>query len=80
VSLWYISPAPPILKLQRSPAIRETVMDYSTGKPRGGEAPQPRPPEVDTQYDLQWVDLDDDLEEFGRMGACFPIASSGLYV
>jgi len=54
-------------------------MHHSIGNPPGGEAPQPQLPPVDTQYDLQWVDLDDDLEEFGRMGTYSPVASSGLY-
>jgi len=30
--------------------------------------PQPQPPEVDVEYDLQWVDFSEDLERFGRMG------------
>ena len=34
------------------------------------DIPQLQPPEANVEFTLQWVDLSDDLEEFGRMGTC----------
>jgi len=45
-------------------------MDYPGVNSWSGGVPHPQQPELDMEYDLQWVDFSEDLEEFGRMGTC----------
>lgn len=45
-------------------------MTYPDANVWTGEAPEPRLPEVAAEFDPQWVDFSDDLEQFEGMGTC----------
>ena len=47
---------------------KDTLMTYPDVNMWVGEVTEPQPPEVGAEYNLQWVDMSDDLEYFGRTG------------